>query len=61
MLIFLLKTDYNTKVAAIDTKISSLDDKITKNKNMLDTNTLNTLLLSIGNSMFDGGDRFQAY
>ena len=28
---------------------------------MLDTNTLNTLLFSIGNSMFDGGDGFQAY
>ena len=27
------KTDYNTRVAEIDTKLSNLDGKITKNKN----------------------------
>ena len=32
MLIALLKKNYNTKVAEIDTKLSSLDDKITKNE-----------------------------
>ena len=34
MLIALLKkTNYNTKVVEIDTKLSNLDGKITKNKN----------------------------
>ena len=60
------KTDYNTRVAEIDTKISSLDGKVTKNKNeliknILEDTTTSTLLLSLGNSMFHGGDGFQAY
>ena len=32
MLAVLLKTDYNTRVAEIDTKVSSLDGKFAENK-----------------------------
>ena len=52
------KTDYNTKVAEIDTKVSNFDGKI--NKNILDTTSVIGLLF-LGNSMFDGEDGFQAY
>ena len=59
--VLLKKTDYNTRVAAIDTKISSLGDKITENKNKLEDTTKGALLLFLGNSMFDGGGGFQAH
>ena len=53
--VLLKKTDYNTRVAAIDTKISSLDDKITENKNNLKDTTIDTVLLSEGGDpKFDG-------
>ena len=47
MLVVLLKkkTDYNTRVAAIVTKISTLDDKIIKNKNKLEGAIMGTILL----------------
>ena len=48
LVVLLKKTDYNTRVAAIDTKISSLDDKITENKNNLKDTTIDTVLLSEG-------------
>ena len=56
--VLLKKTDYNTKVAEIDTKVSNLDGKI--EKNILDTTTVIRLLLW-GSSMFNGEDGFQAY
>ena len=59
--VLLKKTDYNTRVAAIDTKISSLGDKIVENKNKLEDTTKGALLLFLGNSMFDGGGGFQAH
>ena len=59
--VLLKKTDYNTRVAAIDTKISSLGDKIIENKNKLEDTTKGALLLFLGNSMFDGGGGFQAH
>ena len=34
LVVLLKKTDSNTKVAAIDTKISTLDGKITKNESI---------------------------
>ena len=55
------KTDCNTKVAAIDTKISTLEDKITKNKNELKDRSKDIMLFSIGNLMFDRDDGYQAY
>ena len=42
----------------IDTKISTPDGKITKNKNKLEDRSIDILLYSLGNSMFDGGDDF---
>ena len=52
------KTNYNTKIAEIDTKVSNPDGKI-------DKNILHTAkaigLFSLGNSMFDEEDGFQAY
>ena len=35
LVVLLKKTEYNTRVAEIDTKVSSLDGKIAKNKNEL--------------------------
>ena len=55
------KTNYNTTVAAIDTKVSTLDGKITKDKNKLEKLAKGTISLLLGNSMFDRGDGFQAY
>ena len=37
LVVLLKKTDSNTKVAAIDTKISTLDGKITKNESIRKT------------------------
>ena len=45
LVVLLKKTDYNTRIAAIDTKISTLDDKITKNKNKLEGLIMDTILL----------------
>ena len=61
LIVLLKKTDYNTRVAAIDTKISTLDGKITKNKNNLEDRSIDIILHSFGNSLFDGGNGFQAY
>ena len=63
LIVLLKKTDYNTRVAAIDTKISTLDSKITKllDSNNLEDRSINIILYSLGNSLFDGGDGFQAY
>ena len=51
LVVLLKKTDYNTRVAEIDTTLSSLDGKIAKNKNelikdILEGTTFGTLLLS---------------
>ena len=35
MLVVLLKTDYNTRVAEIDTKVSNLNGKIAKNESIV--------------------------
>ena len=63
LIVLLKKTDYNMRVAAIDTKISTLDSKITKllDSNNLEDRSINIILYSLGNSLFDGGDGFQAY
>ena len=45
LVVLLKKTGYNTRIAAIDTKISTLDDKITKNKNKLEGLIMDTILL----------------
>ena len=58
LVVLLKKTDYNTKIGEIDTKVSNLDGKIDKNivniKNAIES-------LSVGNILFDGGDGKQAY
>ena len=61
LVVLLKKTDYNTRVAVIDTKLSNLDGKITKNKNELTKNTNNIILSFIWNIIFDVGDGSQAY
>ena len=55
------KTNYNTKVVEIDTKLSSLHGKIVKNKNELNKITSNTVLLFLGNILFNSEDGSQAY
>ena len=55
------KTDYNTKVAEIDTKVSNLDGKIAGNKNLLTKLGTSFFPYMSGNKMFDGGDGSQAY
>ena len=52
------KTDYNTKIGEIDTKVSNLDGKI--DKNILDIIKV-IASLTAGNILFDGGDGKQAY
>ena len=53
------KTDYSTKIAAID-KVSNFDGKIAKNKNEFVKNILEdnkvVALLSMGSIIFDNGD-----
>ena len=68
MLAVLLKTDYNTRIAEIDTKVSSLNGKIDENKtknksikNELIESIKDTLSFLGGNITFDGGDCSQAY
>ena len=61
LVILLKKTDYNTRVAEIDAKLSNLDGKITKNKNELEDRSKDIVLYSLGNTMFDGEDGYQAY
>ena len=52
------KTDYDTKIGEIDTKVSSLDDKT--DKNILDVErTIGLLFLEV--SIFDGEDGLEAY
>ena len=52
------KTDYNTKIGEIDTKVSNLDGKI--DKNILDIIKV-IASLTAGNILFDGGDGKQTY
>ena len=61
LVILLKKTGYNTRVAEIDAKLSNLDGKITKNKNELEDRSKDIVLYSLGNTMFDGEDGYQAY
>ena len=62
------KTDYNARVAEIDTELSSLDGKIAENKAKNESIKKELvgaaggiLLYSFGHIMFDGRDGFQAY
>ena len=55
------KTNYNTKFVEIDTKLSILHGKIVKNKNELNKITSNTVLLFLGNILFNSEDGSQAY
>ena len=57
LIVLLKKTDYNTRVDEIDTKLSSLDGKIAKNESI----RKKILLLFLGNIIFDGEDGSQAY
>ena len=57
LIVLLKKTDYNTRVDEIDTKLSSLDGKIAKNESIRKKN----LLLFLRNVIFDGEDGSQAY
>ena len=52
------KTDYNTKVAAIDGKVSNLDGKIGKTISKI---VESFILLSAGDILFDGGDGSEPY
>ena len=65
LVVLLKKTDYNTRVAEIDTNVSNLNGKIAKNKNEFIKNILQdtamTALLTLGNALLDGGDGYQAY
>ena len=56
LVVLFKKTDYNTRVAEIDTKVSSLDGKITKNKNLLEKTGTGVLLYISENILFNGGD-----
>ena len=58
---FVKKTDYNTKVAEIDTKVSSLEVKIAKNKNLLEKVGAGVFLYISENILFDGGDGSPSY
>ena len=58
LVVLLKKTDYNTKIAEIDTKVSKLIDKT--DKSMLGFAKL-SILFSAGNILFDSGDGSQAY
>ena len=61
LVVLFKKTDYGTRVAVIDTKLSNLHGKITKNKNELIKNKNNIILLFLGNMMFESEDGSQAY
>ena len=61
LVVLFKKTDYGTRVAVIDTKLSNLHGKITKNKNELIKNKNNFILLFLGNMMFESEDGSQAY
>ena len=52
------KTDYNTRAAAIDTKISTLDGEITKSKDKLEETIMGAVLCCLGSSMFNGEEFF---
>ena len=65
LVVFRKKTDYNTKIAKIDIKVSSLDGKIneikTKNKSIEKEfiGPIKDILLFLAGSIaFDGGDGF---
>ena len=58
VIVLLKKTDFNTKVAAIDGKVSNLDGKIGKAISKI---VESFILLSAGDILFDGGDGSQAY
>ena len=51
LVVLLKKTDYNTKIGEIDSKID---------KNIIDVANMFALLIA-GNVLFDGGDGTQAY
>ena len=61
LIVLLKKTNYNTKVVEIDTKLSSLDGKITKNKKELNKIANNAVLLFLGNMLYNGEDGSQTY
>ena len=61
MLIALLKKNYNTKVAEIDTKLSSLDGKITKNESSRKELVNKIVEFLLGNVMFNIEAGSQAY
>ena len=56
LVVLLKKTDYNTKAAVIDTKISTLDGKITENENNFEELMKGTALTFLGNMLFDRGE-----
>ena len=68
LLVLFKKTDYNTRVAEIDTKVPSRDGKIAENKtknevikNELKESIKNILPIFLRNILFDRGDGSQAY
>ena len=68
LVVLLKKTDYNNRVAEINTQVSSLDGKIAENKTKNESieHELKRLKKIFGsvlsvNIFFDGGDGSQAY
>ena len=58
LVVLLKKTDYNTKVGEIDTKLSNLDGKIGKTISNI---VKSFIFLTMGNALFNEGDGSQVY
>ena len=58
LVVLFKKTDYNTKVGEIDTKLSNLDGKIDKTISNI---VKSFIFLTMGNALFNEGDGSQVY
>ena len=57
----LTKTDFDTKVSSVDSKIAANNSKNESIENKLKKGILDTAFLTIGTIYFDAEDGFQAY
>ena len=57
----LAKTDFDTKVSSVDSKIAANNSKNESIENKLKKGILDTAFLTIGTIYFDAEDGFQAY